>query len=127
MQDGRLKGVEAVIERQEGVLAEGDDGGFLLDRQYRRMRTLRPHRCVMHKGPLAPLGDRLGVQPVPGGEFFERSLRSLYCSSDCVRGRGAAVKYLSHSPSQNAGSDKLLSLIHISEPTRRTPISYAVF
>lgn len=29
----------------------------------------------------------------------ERSLRSLYCCSDGVRGRGAPVTYLSHMPS----------------------------
>src|SRR5664279_2643517 len=30
-------------------------------------------------------------------------------------------------PETKAALDELLSLIHISEPTRRTPISYAVF
>src|SRR5665647_1044585 len=30
-------------------------------------------------------------------------------------------------PNRTAGDARLLSLIHISEPTRRTPISYAVF
>ena len=39
-----------------------------------------------------------------GGQIFERSLRSLYRSSDGVRGRGAAVKYLDHSPYRNEGS-----------------------
>src|SRR5207342_827042 len=35
---------------------------------------------------------------------------SLYRSSDGVRGRGAAVKYLAHNPSRNAGSVWLIPL-----------------
>jgi hypothetical protein len=42
------------------------------------------------------------------GELFDRSLRSLYRSSDDVSGLGAAVKYLSHRASRNVGSDCLI-------------------
>jgi hypothetical protein len=31
MRDRRLQGIEAIIERQERVLAKGDDGRFLLE------------------------------------------------------------------------------------------------
>ena len=108
MRDRRLQGIEAVVQRQERVLAEGNDRRFFLGGQHRRARALRSHGRAMHEGPLAPLGDRLVVQSVPRSEFFERSFRSLYRSSDSVRGRDATVKYLSHSPSRNAGSDKLI-------------------
>ena len=43
-------------------------------------------------------------------KFLERSLRSLYRSSDGVRGRSTAVKYLAHNPSRNAGSAWLIPL-----------------
>jgi hypothetical protein len=69
-----------------------------------RARSFRPHGNVVDEGPFAPLGDCLVVQPILCRKLFERSLRSLYRSSDGVRGRGAAMKYLVHSASRNAGS-----------------------
>ena len=46
-----------------------------------------------------PLGDYFDID----AEFLAQrcgcSLWSLYCCSDCVRGRGAAVTYLSHNAS----------------------------
>ena len=41
MRDCRLKRVETVVERQQRMAAEGDDDGFLLDRQHRRSRLFR--------------------------------------------------------------------------------------
>jgi len=64
MRDRCLQGVEAVVERQQGVPAEGDHHRFLFGRQYRRVRRLRTHRRIVHEGPLAPLGHRLVVEPV---------------------------------------------------------------
>jgi hypothetical protein len=43
---------------------------------------------------LPPFRHSLGVDPP--AQRRERSLRSLYCCSDGVRGRGAPVTYLSH-------------------------------
>ena len=39
----------------------------------------------------------------------------------------AFFEYCLQVPANRIGHDYYLSLIHISEPTRRTPISYAVF
>ena len=64
MRDGGLQGIQAVVERQQGVLAEGNDGRFLLGRQHRGANDLGSHRRIVHEGPLAPLGDRLLVEPV---------------------------------------------------------------
>src|SRR3984957_4116831 len=86
------------------MLAEGDDDSLFLGRQDCRARSFRPHGNVVDEGPFAPLGDCLVVQPILCRKLFERSLRSLYRSSDGVRGRGAAMKYLAHSASRNAGS-----------------------
>jgi hypothetical protein len=77
---------------------------LFLGRQDCRARSFRPHGNVVDKGPFAPLGDCLVVQPILCRKLFERSLRSLYRSSDGVRGRGAAMKYPAHSASRNAGS-----------------------
>ena len=63
-----------------------------------------PMGTSLTKARFAPLGDCLVVQPILCRKLFERSLRSLYRSSDGVRGRGAAMKYLAHSASRNAGS-----------------------
>lgn len=77
-----------------------------LIRQHRGARRLRPHRCVMGEGAFAPLGYRLGVQPMLDGELFER--RFCIAARTAVRGRGAAVENLSHNASRKAGSAKLI-------------------
>src|SRR5665647_1083809 len=41
--------------------------------------------------------------------------------------RGVANNLVAQSEGEQVFSNRRLSLIHISEPTRRTPISYAVF
>jgi hypothetical protein len=77
VRDRGLQGVEAVVQRLQGVSAKGDDHRLLLGREHRRVRRLRPLSCIMHEGALAPLRHHLGVQSVLGGEVFERSFRSL--------------------------------------------------
>jgi len=104
VRNGRLQVIEAVVERQQGMLAEGDDDSLFLGRQHCRARSFRPHGTIVDEGPFAPLGDCLVVQPILCRKLFERSLRSLYRSSDGVFGRGSATKYLAHSASRNAGS-----------------------
>src|ERR1041384_5074959 len=63
------------------------------------MRGLRPGFQILDRRPLTPLRHRLGVDPQLTAQRRERSLRSLYCCSDGVRGRGAPVTYLSHTAS----------------------------
>src|SRR5262245_50942957 len=62
----------------------------------------------MEEGALAPLHHRFRIKIVAAGELLDRSLRSLYSSSDVVRGLGAAVKNLSHKASRNAASAWLI-------------------
>ena len=64
VRDGRLQGIEAVVERQQRMLAEGDDDRLFLGRQDCRARRFRPHRGIVDEGPLAPLGNCLVVQPI---------------------------------------------------------------
>ena len=63
------------------------------------MRGLRPGLQILDRRPLAPLRDRLRVDPQLTAQRRERSLRSLYCCSDGVRGRGAPMTNLSHTAS----------------------------
>jgi len=63
------------------------------------MRGLRPGLQILNRYPLSPLGDRLGIDSQLTAQRRERSLRSLYCCSDGVRGRGAPMTYLSHAAS----------------------------
>src|SRR5471030_294945 len=93
---------------QYGVLAERNCEGLLFGAEHRRVRCLRPHRGIIDEVALLPLRHRLRVEVVAPGELFDRSLRSLYRSSDDVSGLGAAVKYLSHRASRNVGSDCLI-------------------
>ena len=67
VRDRRLQGIEAVIERQQCVLAEGDDHRLFLGRQNRRARGLRTHRRIVNEGSLAPLGDGLLIKAVLRG------------------------------------------------------------
>jgi hypothetical protein len=66
MRDGGLQGVEAVVEWQQGVFAEGDSQGFLLFGQHTRARILWPHRGIMDEAALLPLRDRLWIEAVLG-------------------------------------------------------------
>ncbi len=63
------------------------------------MGFLRPHRSVLRTVALAPLGDGLDVDAQLPAQRRVRSFRSLYKSSDGVRGLDAPVEYLSHSAS----------------------------
>lgn len=65
MRKRRLERVEAVVQRQQGMLAEGHDDRLFFRRQDRRTNRLRPHRRVVNEGPLPPFGDGLVVEPVP--------------------------------------------------------------
>ena len=89
--DQRLEGIEAVIERKQRMAPErydrrlfglGQDGG---------PRFRWPGLQVLDRRSFAPLRHRLGVDAQFPAQLRERSLRSLYCSSDGVRGRRALV------------------------------------
>ncbi len=99
MRDRRLQGIKAVIERKQRMAPErydrrlfglGQDGG---------PRFRRPGLHVLDRRALAPFRHSLGVDAEFPAQLRERSLRSLYCSSDGVRGRGAPVTNLSHNAS----------------------------
>lgn len=51
---------------------------------------------VFNRLALSPFGNSFHVDARLAAQFCARSLRLLYCNSDGVRRRGAAVTYLSH-------------------------------
>jgi len=99
-----LQGIEAIVQWQQRVLTKGKTIASSAGVKHGRPRGFRSHRGVVDEGLLTPLGDGLVVQPIALCQLLERSLRSLYRSSDGVRGRGAAVEYMAHSASR-IGSD----------------------
>src|SRR6185312_4778905 len=99
MRNRRLKGVETIVERQQRMLAEGDDQRFFLLGENRRMRLLRSHPSVAGRTSPPPFGDRLRIDPVAARQFPQARLTILYFSTDRLSRRGAAVKNLSHSSS----------------------------
>ena len=62
----------------------------------RRSRFFRTRLHILDRRPLTPLGNCLGIDAQFMAQRRERSLRSLFCRSDGVRGRGAPVTTLSH-------------------------------
>lgn len=74
MRDRGLQGVEAVIQRQQGMPAEGDDDRLFLDREHRGMRCSRPRRAICGGIPLPPFGDGLGVDAMALGPGLSGSL-----------------------------------------------------
>ena len=99
MRNRRLKRVEAVVERQKRMPAEGNDHRLFLDSQNRRSGVLGAGRKIGDGRPLLPLGDRLGIDPVPLRQRPQALLTMLYRSTDCLCRRGAPMKNLAHSAS----------------------------
>ena len=97
VRDGRLQGVEAVVERQQGMPSEGDDDGLFLDGQDRRSGLLRSRRQIGDGSPRFPLGDRLRIDPVALRQRPQALLTMLYRSTDRLCRCGAPMKNLAHS------------------------------
>src|SRR5262249_61530117 len=68
MRDRRLKGIQAVVERQQRMLAKRDDGGVVFERQGRRLRVFRAGRQIRRRAALLPLGDGLLIDAVAPGQ-----------------------------------------------------------
>ena len=86
MRDRGLQGVEAIIQWQQRVFAEGDNDRLLFDAQHRRMGLLGAGRQILDRRALLPLGDGLLVDPVTLGQNPQALLTILYRSTDrCCR------------------------------------------
>ena len=92
VRDRGLKGVEAIVKRQECVLPKGYDGGLLLGCERAGTRLPGPHRCVVGERASTPLGDGFAINAVPGSQRRHGLLAALDGSADGLRRAGAAVK-----------------------------------
>jgi hypothetical protein len=57
----RLQGIEAIVERQQRVPAEGNDDRFVFDRKLGGLCRLRAGRKIANEAAFLPFGDGLGV------------------------------------------------------------------
>jgi hypothetical protein len=55
MRDRRLQGIEAVVQRQQCMLAEATMIASSLDHSTCRVRRFRPHRGIVDEGPFTPI------------------------------------------------------------------------
>src|SRR5258708_25237446 len=124
--DRGLQGVEAVVQRQERVLAKRDDDGLLLHRQNRRPRHGWPSPAIRGRVAPPPLSDSLLVDAMPPRQRPQTLLTMLYRSTDRLCRCGAPVQYLSHSASfhslekyapPNAGTKHLIQKNIFSGPS----------
>jgi hypothetical protein len=90
-----LPGVEAIIQRQLRVLAEGHRHGFCFRPEHRRGRRGTPWG-VLDRGALAPLGHGFGGDAVAPGYALYAFRTTRDSGPHCRRGAGAAGEYLSH-------------------------------
>lgn len=104
LRQGRLEGLEAVVERQQGMPPECDNDGILLGREGGGVWLTRAGWQVGHRSPLAPFGVRLGVHPprVAARLFPQARLTMLDRATDRLCSSGAAVESLAHSASFHA-------------------------
>jgi len=59
--EARLQGQQAIVQRQQGVAAKGDDRDLFFDGKHRWTYLLRPHRGIFDGIPPPPLGNGFDV------------------------------------------------------------------
>ena len=91
VRDGGLQGVETVVQRQQGVAAEGDDDRLLLGRERGRAWLDRPGAPIGDISSCPPLGDGLGVHPVAPRQVPQVRLTMLDRATDRLCRAGAPV------------------------------------
>lgn len=100
MRDRCLQGIQTIVELQQCMPAESDDGRFVLDGQDRGLRLPWSGRQISDRAGLLPLRDRLRVGAVALGRRPQARLTILYCSTDRLRRCGCSYeKNLSRSAS----------------------------
>src|SRR5436190_20376459 len=99
MADGRLQGVQAVIQGQQRVPPKGHDERLFLRGQNGGSGLPRASRQVRRRPALLPLGDGLLIDSMAPRQRPQAFLTRLYCSTDRLCRSGAAVKNLAHSAS----------------------------
>jgi hypothetical protein len=83
--DGGFQGIEAVVQWQQRLLAEGDDDRLLFAGEHRGSGLLGSHGRIGDDGALAPFCDGFQVKAIKLAQFFERT------SDRCIAARMACV------------------------------------
>ena len=91
MRNGRLQGIETIVEWQERVPPESDDDRLLLDGKHCRLGFLGACRTIGDGLALLPLRDSLLVDPLALGEcsqalltiFIARRTASVVVAQPC--------------------------------------------
>lgn len=96
MRDRRLQRIKAIVQRQQRMTSKGNDHRFFSRTENGRTGVRGSGLAIFCSFALVPLGNRFEIDTKFPAQRSRRCLRSLYCCSDSVRGRGAAVTYLSH-------------------------------
>src|SRR5664279_3960147 len=91
------------------------------------MRVPRTHGTRNDTGPLVTLRSPRGGPVLLGDRSDAPHASGWECPSRRGCTMGADRPWWQAGVDPRPGTAQILSLIHISEPTRRTPISYAVF
>jgi hypothetical protein len=89
--DRSLQRIEAVVQRQQRVLAKRHDDGFLFDRKNRRPGNGWAGATVGSRLALPPLGNGLRVDPMTPSQCPHALLTMLYRSTDRLCRCGAPV------------------------------------
>jgi hypothetical protein len=117
-----LQGIQAVIKRQQRMLAKGDKQRFFLHRQDGGAWWLRAHGRIVPLCPLLPLRHGVGGQGITAGKLGD-ALLTLRDRATHRRGRaGAAVSSLSQKASREGRS----SYVTPSHPGTKQLISIRV-
>ena len=74
MRNGGLEGIEAIVERQQRMLAEGDDQRLFLFAENRRVRLPRAHPSIADRTTPAPFSDCLRIDAVAARRALSGSL-----------------------------------------------------
>src|SRR5258708_5683094 len=91
LRDRGLQSVEAVIEGQQSMPAEGNDDRLLFHSQDGGAGMLRPGTQIGHRTALPPLGHRLRVDSMASSQRSQALLTMLYRSTDHLCRGGASV------------------------------------
>jgi hypothetical protein len=91
MRDRCLQSVEAIIEGQQSMPAEGNNDRLLFHRQDCGAAMRRPGTQISHRAALPPLRHGLRVDSMPPSQSPQALLTMLYRSTDRLCRRGAPV------------------------------------
>ena len=97
--NGRFEHFQSTHCKRRCSVDRSESGGRLKQPRSTSSILIRQMLCGAILTQHPPLRQRLGVDSKLSAQLRKRSLRSLYCSSDGVRGRGAPMTNLSHNAS----------------------------